>query len=286
MKELISHGTELAKVEFKRDIGTGTPEQKAEPLKDIDALANTYDEGHYNDFGFLIYGVHSKTIVGAAGLSSDPDKFQNHIERLLKSYIFPMVPIYAMGFTEAGGEKWGAIVIPPRHEKPYMFFRDLPCADPKLFKRRGDWFVRRGATTDRGGPEDLSTISRRQMRQIVEPLHERIQNLQLRTTRIEDQYNSALFGLVTKVFRALTPSGSQGATLLEEEGPENATVRPQLNAAVETVIASVPSFNIPARLKRQLRGADDALSQTWWPKREHCTSTYLALTIFCRGCRN
>src|SRR5258708_33063354 len=54
--DLIAHGTEAAKIDFKAEIEANTPEQKAELLKDISAIANTYDE-NYEDHGFLVYGV-------------------------------------------------------------------------------------------------------------------------------------------------------------------------------------------------------------------------------------
>src|SRR5216683_8450280 len=76
LRELIAHGTEAAKVDFKAEIEIGTPEQKAELLKDITAIANTYDES-YGDHGFLIYGVKAKVITGVTATETDTDKLQN-----------------------------------------------------------------------------------------------------------------------------------------------------------------------------------------------------------------
>ena len=103
--EVILHGTEVAKIDFKTEIETSTNEQKAELLKDIIAIANTFDDS-YEDHGFIIYGVKAKTITGITQTESDTDKFQNHIEQLLKTYISPMPPIYVLGFeTTAYSDK-------------------------------------------------------------------------------------------------------------------------------------------------------------------------------------
>src|SRR5256885_9821193 len=122
LQALIAHGTETSKADFKAEVETGTNEQKAEFLKDITAIANTYDE-NYGDHGFLIYGVKAKAIVGATRTEQDIDKFQNTIEQILKTYIAPMPQVYVIGFETPSNQKWGAIVIPPRNAKPYMFFK-------------------------------------------------------------------------------------------------------------------------------------------------------------------
>lgn len=168
LRDLIAHGTETAKVDFKAEIETGTPEQKAELLKDITAIANTYDEA-YGDHGFMIYGVKAKTITGVAATETDTDKFQNTVEQLLKTYISPMPQIYVVYFENATGEKWGAIVIPPRNTKPHMFFKELSCpTNPTKSRKRG------------------------------ESLYESVRILQARVVKTEEQYNNALFKLVEK----------------------------------------------------------------------------------------
>ena len=103
--EVILHGTEVAKIDFKTEIETSTSEQKADLLKDIIAIANTFDDS-YGDHGFIIYGAKAKAITGITQTESDTDKFQNHIEQLLKTYISPMPPIYVLGFeTTAYSDK-------------------------------------------------------------------------------------------------------------------------------------------------------------------------------------
>lgn len=245
LKGIISHGTEVAKIDFKSEVESATQEQKAELLKDIIAIANTYDE-NYEDHGFIIYGVKSKAIVGINQTEPDTDKFQNHIEQLLKTYISPMPQVYVIGFTEADGKKWGAIVIPPRNNKPYMFFKDLSCGtDRSRSRKKGEWFVRRGSTTDHGIPEDLALINQRQLEISLEPLKESIRTLQLRVAKTEEQYNSALFKLVERALRSLPEAKST------EENKEE----------VSNDIGEALGMDLPTRLKQKLRTPKDAITE-------------------------
>jgi hypothetical protein len=244
LRDFIAHGAETSKVDFKSEIETKTQEQKAELLKDISAIANTYDDENYRDYGFLIYGVKPRKIEGISKTEPDTDKFQNHIDQLLREYISPMPQIRIIGFEEPGGKKWGAIVIPPHNVKPYMFFKSLQCRDPRHTKLKGAWFVRRGTTTDFGLPEDLASITQRQIGIILEPLKESIRNIKLRLSKTEEQYNSALFKLVEK-----TVSLSTGSSFLEKNG------------ALELEISDVVELDLASRLRRKLRTPKDAITE-------------------------
>jgi hypothetical protein len=245
LQNLIAHGTETAKIDFKSEIETVTADQKAELLKDLTAVANTYDQ-NYSDHGLLIYGVKGKAIVGITQTEADTDKLQSHIEQILKTYISPMPQIYVVGFRVATGEQWGAIVIPPRNNKPHMFFRDLQCTDPKRSRKRGEWFVRRGSTTDHGLPEDLAIITQRQTELLLEPLRESARTLQLRVAKVEEQYNSALFKLVERTLSALPAIGVPKSEESEELGAE---------------IGEALGMNLASRLKQKLRTPKDALAE-------------------------
>ena len=235
LRELIAHGSELAKADFKAEIELSTVEQKAELLKDITAIANTYDDENYNDYGFLVYGVKAKAIIGIAQTEPDTDKLQNTVEQLLKTYVSPMPQVYVMGFETEERQKWGVIVVPPRNGKPHMFFKDLQCRDPKCTKLRGDWFVRRGSTTDCGLPEDLALIMQRQTDAAIEPLRESIRVLQTRVGKTEEQYNSALFKLVERAISGL----------------------PKNTEEIEEAVGA----DLPTRLKRKLRTPKDAIAE-------------------------
>jgi predicted HTH transcriptional regulator len=150
LRDLIAHGTETPKADCKAEIETGTTDGKADLLKDITAIANTYGV-EYGDYGFLIYGVARKTIIGVATTQADTDKLQSHVEQLLRSYVAPMPQVFVIGFTADEDKKWGVIVIPPRNAKPYMFVKEIQCADPRRSRKRGEWFVRRGSTAQKTG---------------------------------------------------------------------------------------------------------------------------------------
>lgn len=246
LEGLIAHGTETSKIDFKAEIETDTPEQKAELLKDISAIANTYDNDNYDDHGFLIYGVKTKIITGVTQTETDTDKFQNTIEQILKTYISPMPQIYVMGFETADGKKWGTIVIPPRNGKPHMFFKDLSCTNPAKVRRKGEWFVRRGSTTDPGLPEDLAIITQKQMELSLEPLRESIRSLQSRVSKTEEQYSSALFKLVERAVSALPKSVEQTTEKSEEIGVD---------------IGDAIGMDLPSRLKQKLRTPTDKLAE-------------------------
>jgi hypothetical protein len=245
LQGLIAHGTEAAKIDFKAEIETATADQKAELLKDITATTNTYDE-NYADHRFLIYGVKGKAIPGITQTEADTDKLQSHIEQILKTYISPMPQIYVVGFKVATGEQWGVIVIPPRNNKPHMFFKDLQCADPKRSRKRGEWFVRRGSTTDHGLPEDLAIITQRQMELLLEPLRESVRNLLLRVAKTEERYDSALFKLVERAVSALPAFGVRKPEDGEELGAE---------------IGEALGVDLSTRLKQKLRTPKDALAE-------------------------
>ena len=251
LKGVISHGTEVAKIDFKTEVETATNEQKADLLKDIIAIANTYDT-NYDDHGFIIYGVRAKAIVGISLTESDTDKFQNHIEQLLKTYISPMPQIYVMGFETTDGNKWGVIVIPPRNNKPHMFFKDLFCTDRSRSRKKGEWFVRRGSTTDPGLPEDLAIINQKQTEVLLEPLRESIRSLQSRVGKTEDQYNSALFKLVERAVSVIP-----GNVERKLETPADLEI-----SVSDTIdVGDSLGMDLPARIKQKLRTPKNAIAE-------------------------
>src|SRR3989344_3851548 len=251
LKGVISHGTEVAKIDFKTEIETITNEQKADLLKDIIAIANTFDNS-YEDHGFIIYGVRAKSIVGISQTESDTDKFQNHIEQLLKTYISPMPQIYVLGFETTDGKKWGVIVIPPRNSKPHMFFKDLFCTDRSRSRKKGEWFVRRGSTTDPGLPEDLALITQKQTELLLGPLRESIRSLQSRVAKTEDQYNSALFKLVE---RAVSTIPEKTERKLEQSGDL------EINVSDNIDVGESLGMDLPTRIRHKLRTPKNAIAE-------------------------
>ncbi len=248
LRDLIALGTELPKADFKAELEHGTWDQKAELLKDISAIANTFDDEHYEDYGFLIYGVSGKAINGVATTATDTDNLQNTLEQLLKTYISPMPQIHVIGFEAQAGRAWGVVVIPPRNTKPHMFVREiLHCQDPKRNRKRADWFVRRGATTEPGLPEDLEIITQRQLQLTLEPIRTSIQELQFRIGRIEQQSERPLVQL--------------GEGLLQ---PNSGIARPEAADAADAALliqASAAPADLASRFRQALRKPSDALAE-------------------------
>jgi hypothetical protein len=244
LRELIALGSEIPKADFKTEIELGNAEKNAELLKDITAIANTYDD-HYADHGFLIYGAKPKAITGAKCTETNTDTLQGNIEQLLRENISPMVQIHVFGFEEKNGDKWGVIVIPPRSFKPYMFFKEIQCQqDRARTRKKGDWFVRKGSTTVHGLPEDLALINQRQTELLLEPMRDSIRNLQQRVAKTEEQYGNAIFKLVAQAVSTATPTPYQGLVELEERNAE---------------IGIALGLDLPTRLKKKLRTPQDAL---------------------------
>jgi hypothetical protein len=245
LREAIEHGIEGTKIDSKSEIETSSPDHKADLLTDITAMANTYALVH-RDHGFLIYGVRGKEIIGITKTQTDQNQLQNDIEQLLKTYIVPLPEIYVTSFVTAGA-RWGVVVIPPRDDKPYTFFKDVQqCLDPKRNRRRGEWFVRRGSGNDRGLSEDLHAIMQKQTAQLLEPLRESVRTLQVRLTKVEDQYHSALFQLVERTAANLSGSGTGSQT---SPVPE----------ALSERIGEALGLDLPTRFKQRLRAPNDGL---------------------------
>jgi len=242
LKAAIDHGIEGAKIDSKMEIVTGSGDDKSDLLTDITAMANTYS-AVLLDYGFMIYGVKGKDIVGITKTEPDHDKLQNQVEQLLRSYIAPLPEIYVTSFT-ATGATWGVVVIPPRDNRPYMFWKDVQCPDPKRTRRKGDWFVRRGASTDRGLPEDLLVINQKQTALLLDPLRDSVRTLQMRLGKVEDQYNSALFQLLERT-----------ATHLSASSTANRTSR-----ALSDGVGEAVGLDLPTRFKHRLRTPNDGLA--------------------------
>jgi hypothetical protein len=194
---------------FKAELELSTVDQKAELLKDITAMANTYDDGN-GDYGFIIYGVSTGKVKGISVTETDNDKLQNTVDQLLKENIAPMPLVYLTPFEEPTGEKWGALVIAPRNNKPYMFFKDISCQNPQKSHKKGEWFVRKGSTTSPGLPEDLARITQKQSELELLPLREGVRNLQDRLNKIEGQYETALFKVLTEAVSLMPGEKAMG----------------------------------------------------------------------------
>src|SRR3989344_5060985 len=88
LRKVVSIG-ENTKVDLKRSFDLSIVQQQAELLKDISALANTYDY-HYKNYGFILFGV-AETEITYTTFPSNKDHLQATIDDLVKKYIGPFI---------------------------------------------------------------------------------------------------------------------------------------------------------------------------------------------------
>lgn len=167
LREIIARG-ETTKVDFKRQFDLQNPEQQAELLKDIAALANTYDYS-YKNYGFLVLGVDAGKLVHCA-FRQHADAFQATIDELVKHSIGPFIPTQFRIFMN-GETSWGVIVVPPSNTAPHVFIKD----GHKRY--RGDVYVRRGTTTDKALWDDYVRFYRVHLQEETHALRHQLQNL-------------------------------------------------------------------------------------------------------------
>jgi len=146
--EIIKRG-ETTKIDFKQELNIGTAKEKAEFLKDVSAIANTFDPNYYN-YGFILVGVKQNEIVGSSFLQNKKvDNLQATVDEIIKVYLSPFIKTHLMIFEE-NEKTWGVIVIPPTTMLPHVFIRDIDN------KSRGDVYIRKGTITEKALPEDYS----------------------------------------------------------------------------------------------------------------------------------
>ena len=90
LRRLIEQGAEGPKVDFKKEFNLASKAEQAELVKDLSSIANTDDEAHLDDFGYIILGAERGALVGGvAELAGDIDKLQSRITDLTKGYLAP-----------------------------------------------------------------------------------------------------------------------------------------------------------------------------------------------------
>lgn len=160
---------ETTKVDFKRQLSIDDAAQQGELLKDISALANTYDYS-YQNHGLMLIGVEQEKII-CCDFSQNVDGLQARIDELIKHYIDPFVPTQVRIFDHANG-KWGVVVVPPTRNAPHVFVKDIHK------KHRGDIYVRRGTVTDKASPTDYARFFRQHIEEHTYDLKQQISALQ------------------------------------------------------------------------------------------------------------
>lgn len=166
LRKLITQGAEGPKVDFKKTITLGDKPAQAELAKDISSIANTDDEAHLDDFGYVIIGAVRGTLVGGVSeLSGDIDKLQAQITDVIKGFVAPVPQFSLSAFDDDTLGRWGVIVIPPSARQPHLLVRD---GAGDVVKH--EWWVRVNDTKERAGPHDYARILAKATRREVRPL--------------------------------------------------------------------------------------------------------------------
>jgi len=181
LRKLVSQGVEGPKVDFKRTLVLDEKDARAELAKDISSIANTDDDAHLGDFGYIILGAEQGSLVGGVDvLAGSTDKLQARITDLLKELVGPLPQFSLVSFEDATLGWWGAIVIPPSARQPHLFVRNGASDVVKH-----EWWVRVNDTKERASPFDYGRIFAKATRREVRPLELEVQRLSALTLRLE-----------------------------------------------------------------------------------------------------
>jgi predicted HTH transcriptional regulator len=168
---------EANKVDFKRQLNIGTPAYDAELLKDISALANTYDHS-YDNHGFIIIGVADKQLSYAT-FAQNEDALQARIDQLIRNNVEPFISTQVRIFGK-NPETWGLVVVPPTHTAPHVFSKDI---DKRC---RGEIFVRRGTITEKAIGHDFARFFRLHLDEHTYTLRQKIDGLSQEVASIQE----------------------------------------------------------------------------------------------------
>lgn len=193
LHQLQTDGLESTKVDFKREImAQGNRDRKAEHraelIRDIITIANSYDEEHLDDYGFIVFGadVSNRIITGVESTTTNSDELQAFIDRELHEFVSPVIKTHVKIFTTDDEKKWGVIIIPPSPYKPHMVAKELSCQNPSKTLSVGRWWVRTNTTRTPGLPEHLAVINQRQFEGMLSSVKESIVALKHRVKELED----------------------------------------------------------------------------------------------------
>ncbi len=179
LRKLIIQGAEGPKVDFKKGFTVDKAAQ-AELAKDISSIANTDDEFHLDDFGYVILGAERGSLVGGVReLEGNIDKLQAQVTDVMKNFVGPVPQFSITAFEDPSLGWWGVIVIPPSAGQPHLFVRD-GAADVV----KHEWWVRVNDTKERAGPQDYARILAKATRREVRPLELEVQRLALKVEQV------------------------------------------------------------------------------------------------------
>jgi len=145
---LVAYG-ETTSVELKREVETGTKDQKAELVKDLLALANTQASPPH----LLLVGFDDKTrsYHGAP----NPRMTQEHLEQLLEEYTAPVLNVRYRVIDLPEGPVGEVEVVRERTKLPYRVATSV--GDKKRIEK-GTLFVRHGSLAVPATPDEEAAI--------------------------------------------------------------------------------------------------------------------------------
>jgi Putative DNA-binding domain len=140
---------ETTSVDFKREMHTDTPDQKAELIKDLIALANTKASGEH----LLVIGFDPKTRTYFG--PPDPKLTQDHLEQLASAYTEPIVSLRFTKVPYRSGIVGKFEVVRDPEKLPYKVAKQVGG------KKRidvGQIFVRHGSQVEEPTPAELQAL--------------------------------------------------------------------------------------------------------------------------------
>jgi hypothetical protein len=168
LRELVSRG-EMSKVDLKSTFDVASTPAQGELLKDISAIANTYNH-HYRNHGFIIFGCQNNKITCTA-FPGNEDHVQATIDDLVRHYVGPFVTTHLYIFNHKG-KQWGTLVIPPTRSAPHVFINNIHK------RSKGDIYVRSGTITEKAQPGDYARFFRQHLEEHTYEFQRSISDLQ------------------------------------------------------------------------------------------------------------
>lgn len=177
LKKIIDAG-EASKIDLKSIFDLSTAKHKAEFLKDVSAIANTYSY-HYKNHGFIIFGAEKGNLMHTTFPDND-DHLQATIDQLIRTNIGPFITTHLSIFKD-DDKQWGVLVIPPTKNPPHVFIRNIQD------RSRGEIFIRKGTTTEKAQPEDFSRFFQQHLEEYSHDFQQKIFDIQRKITELDLQ---------------------------------------------------------------------------------------------------
>lgn len=94
LRRIILQRAEGPKVDFKRELTIADKAGQAELAKDLSSIANTDDDVHYDDVGYVILGASPGSLTGSVTtLAGDIDGLQARLTEVMGGFLAPALTI-------------------------------------------------------------------------------------------------------------------------------------------------------------------------------------------------